>query len=63
MATMGKTNDQSDDERRMSEALDKVASEISGSDTVQQVAVAYVLNKTHNVFPLVGRRGRARSST
>ena len=40
----------------MSEALEVVAGEIGSEATVQQVALAYVLQKTPYVFPIVGGR-------
>ncbi|UNI21760.1 Putative aryl-alcohol dehydrogenase aad14 [Purpureocillium takamizusanense] len=47
--------DQSDDERRVSEALEAVAREL-GVESITAVALAYVRAKAHNVFPLVGGR-------
>jgi aryl-alcohol dehydrogenase-like predicted oxidoreductase len=47
--------DQSDDEVRMSEALAKVAAE-HGIESVTAIALAYVMSKAPNVFPLVGGR-------
>ncbi|KAJ5484753.1 aryl-alcohol dehydrogenase AAD14 [Penicillium diatomitis] len=47
--------DQSEDERRVSEALAKVAAE-HGIESVTAVALAYVLCKCPNVFPIVGGR-------
>ncbi|PYI17924.1 aryl-alcohol dehydrogenase [Aspergillus violaceofuscus CBS 115571] len=46
---------QSEDEVRMSEALGKVAAEL-GIESVTAVALAYVLAKYPNVFPVVGGR-------
>jgi len=46
---------QSEDEARMSEALAKVASE-HNTESVTAIALAYVLSKAPNVFPLVGGR-------
>ncbi|KAK9482356.1 NADP-dependent oxidoreductase domain-containing protein [Lipomyces starkeyi] len=46
---------QSEDEVKMSEALAKVASEHS-IESITAIALAYVLAKTPNVFPLVGGR-------
>lgn len=46
---------QSADEVRASEALAKVASE-HGIESVTAVALAYVMSKAENVFPLVGGR-------
>lgn len=51
---MGSGN-QSEGEVKMSEALSKVAEE-HGIESVTAVALAYVLSKTPNVFPLVGGR-------
>ncbi|KAK9371717.1 NADP-dependent oxidoreductase domain-containing protein [Lipomyces chichibuensis] len=47
--------DQTEDEVKMSEALAKVASE-HGIESVTAIALAYVLAKAPNVFPLVGGR-------
>ncbi|RFU27209.1 hypothetical protein B7463_g9136, partial [Scytalidium lignicola] len=47
--------DQSDDQIRMSEALEKVASE-HGIESVTAIALAYVLAKEPNVFPIIGGR-------
>ena len=46
---------QTEDEVRMSEALAKVAAE-HGIESVTAIALAYVLSKAPNVFPLVGGR-------
>lgn len=46
---------QTEDEVRMSQALAKVAAE-HGIESVTAIALAYVLSKTPNVFPLVGGR-------
>ncbi|PLB34202.1 aldo/keto reductase [Aspergillus candidus] len=46
---------QTDDELRMSEALSKVAEE-HGIESVTAVALAYVMHKAPNVYPLVGGR-------
>lgn len=46
---------QSDEARRISAALEKVASE-HGTDSIQQIALAYVMQKARNVFPIVGGR-------
>jgi aryl-alcohol dehydrogenase-like predicted oxidoreductase len=51
---MGST-DQTEDEVKMSEALSQVASE-HGIESVTAVALAYVMSKAPNVFPLVGGR-------
>lgn len=47
--------EQTDGERLASEALEKVAAE-HGTENIQQIALAYVMQKTRNVFPLVGGR-------
>ncbi|EPS28423.1 putative aryl-alcohol dehydrogenase AAD14 [Penicillium oxalicum] len=47
--------DQTDEERRISEALAKVAAE-HNIESVTAVALAYVLCKCPNVFPIVGGR-------
>ncbi|RAL07341.1 aryl-alcohol dehydrogenase [Aspergillus homomorphus CBS 101889] len=49
------SGDQTDEEVRMSEALGKVARE-HGIQSVTAVALAYVLSKAPNVFPVVGGR-------
>lgn len=46
---------QSDDARKVSQALESVAKE-HGTESIQQVALAYVLHKAANVFPVVGGR-------
>lgn len=46
---------QSEEEIKMSEALAKVAAE-HGIESVTAIALAYVMHKTPNVFPLVGGR-------
>ncbi|KAL4912533.1 NADP-dependent oxidoreductase domain-containing protein [Aspergillus aurantiobrunneus] len=46
---------QSEDEVRMSEALEKVAAE-QGVDSVTTIALAYVMSKAPYVFPVVGGR-------
>jgi aryl-alcohol dehydrogenase-like predicted oxidoreductase len=47
--------EQSEYAQQVSEALAKVAAE-HGTDSVQQIALAYVMRKASNVFPLVGCR-------
>lgn len=47
--------DQTEDERRISEALAKVAAE-HGIESVTAIALAYVMCKSPNVFPIVGGR-------
>ncbi|KAL2831944.1 NADP-dependent oxidoreductase domain-containing protein [Aspergillus pseudoustus] len=49
------TGEQTPDEVKMSEALAKVAAE-HGIESVTAVALAYVLQKVPNVFPIVGGR-------
>lgn len=51
----GRFKGQSEAARKVSEALEKVAGEHS-VDSIQQIALAYVLRKARNVFPLVGFR-------
>ncbi|KJJ30968.1 putative aryl-alcohol dehydrogenase [Aspergillus flavus AF70] len=46
---------QSEDEARMSEALEKVAAEY-GVESVTTIALAYVLSKAPYVFPIIGGR-------
>lgn len=47
--------EQSEDERRVSEALEKVSAE-HGVKSLTSIALAYVRAKANNVFPLVGGR-------
>ncbi|RKU44418.1 putative aryl-alcohol dehydrogenase aad14 [Coniochaeta pulveracea] len=46
---------QTEDEKKVSEALEKVAGEL-GIESVTAVALAYVIAKAENVFPIVGGR-------
>ncbi|KAJ9619273.1 putative aryl-alcohol dehydrogenase aad14 [Taxawa tesnikishii (nom. ined.)] len=55
LRSMMGSGEQTEDEVKMSEALEKVASE-HGIESVTAVALAYVMNKAPNVFPLVGGR-------
>jgi aryl-alcohol dehydrogenase-like predicted oxidoreductase len=48
-------SEQSPDEEKISAALEKVAGEL-GTESIQAVALAYVMQKTQNVFPIVGGR-------
>ncbi|KAK8194197.1 putative aryl-alcohol dehydrogenase aad14 [Zalaria obscura] len=48
-------SEQTKDEVKMSEALAQVASE-HGIESVTTIALAYVLSKTPNVFPIIGGR-------
>ncbi|KAI9901372.1 hypothetical protein N3K66_003189 [Trichothecium roseum] len=50
------THDQSDAEVAVSERLHEVARELGADVTVQQVALAYVMHKAIDVFPIVGGR-------
>ncbi|KAI0031215.1 Aldo/keto reductase [Vararia minispora EC-137] len=50
-----KTWERNDDERKMSAALDKIAAEV-GAKSIQAVAIAYVMQKTPYVFPIIGGR-------
>ncbi|THH07897.1 hypothetical protein EW146_g9172 [Bondarzewia mesenterica] len=47
--------ERNEDERKVSLALEKVAAEV-GAKTIQAVAIAYHLQKTPYVFPIVGGR-------
>ena len=47
--------EQTEDEAKVSEALDKVAQEHSGA-SITAIAIAYVMQKTRYVFPLIGGR-------
>ena len=49
------SKDQTPEEEKMSEALSNVAAE-HGTESVTAIALAYVLSKTPNVFPLIGGR-------
>ena len=55
LRTIFGSGEQTDEEVRISEALAQVASE-HGIESVTAIALAYVLAKTPNVFPLVGGR-------
>ncbi|PVH72890.1 putative aryl-alcohol dehydrogenase Aad14 [Cadophora sp. DSE1049] len=48
-------SEQSEDEAKMSAALEKVAAE-QGTESITAIALAYVMAKAPNVFPLVGGR-------
>lgn len=50
-----RSTDQTDDERNASAILEKIAKN-HNTESIQQIALAYVLQKTTNVFPLVGGR-------
>ncbi|KAJ5511874.1 Aldo/keto reductase [Penicillium expansum] len=54
-AFAGRPPHQTEEEIKVSEALAKVASE-HGIDSVTSVALAYVMSKAGNVFPLIGGR-------
>jgi len=47
--------ERTEDEKRMSAALEKVAKEV-GTEHISAVAIAYVMQKTTHVFPIVGGR-------
>ena len=49
------SGDQTEEEVKMSAALEKVADEIGGV-SITAVALAYVMQKTINVFPIIGGR-------
>jgi aryl-alcohol dehydrogenase-like predicted oxidoreductase len=51
-----KGSDQTEDQIKMSAALEKVANELGGGYSVTAVALAYVLQRTPYVFPVVGGR-------
>lgn len=55
LRSIGGSGEQSEQEVKMSEALEKVANEI-GDVSITAVALAYVMQKTINVFPIVGGR-------
>lgn len=55
LRSLGGSGGQTEQEVKISEALAKVAGE-HGIESVTAVALAYVLQKTPNVFPLVGGR-------
>jgi aryl-alcohol dehydrogenase-like predicted oxidoreductase len=48
-------NEQSEAEEKMSAALEKVANEL-GAQSIQSVALAYVMQKAQYVFPIIGGR-------
>lgn len=48
--------EQTPEEVKISAALDKVAQEIGGKASVTAVALAYVMQKTPYVFPIIGGR-------
>ena len=47
--------ERNEDERNMSAALEKVAKEV-GTEHISAVAIAYVMQKTPYVFPIIGGR-------
>ncbi|KAJ3483048.1 hypothetical protein NLI96_g6576 [Meripilus lineatus] len=47
--------ERTEDQRKVCKALDKVASEV-GATSINAVAIAYVLQKTPYVFPIIGGR-------
>jgi len=52
---MGQSWERTEDETKMSRALEKVAKDI-GAKTISAVAIAYVMQKTPYVFPIIGGR-------
>jgi len=52
---MGPQWERTDDEKKMLHALEKVAKEV-GTQHVTAVAIAYVMQKTTHVFPIIGGR-------
>jgi len=48
-------SEQTEGEKKISEALEKVAGEV-GVESITAVALAYVMQKTPNVFPIIGGR-------
>jgi aryl-alcohol dehydrogenase-like predicted oxidoreductase len=55
LRSMMGNGEQTEEEVKMSEALSNVAAE-HGIESVTAVALAYVLSKTPNVFPIIGGR-------
>ncbi|KAL2865379.1 NADP-dependent oxidoreductase domain-containing protein [Aspergillus lucknowensis] len=51
----GRSSNQSEEAKQVSAALEKIASE-HGIESIQQIALAYVMQKARNVFPIVGGR-------
>ena len=47
--------ERTEDEKKMSHALEKVAREV-GTQHITAVALAYVMQKTTHVFPIIGGR-------
>jgi aryl-alcohol dehydrogenase-like predicted oxidoreductase len=47
--------ERTEDEKKVSQALEKVAKEV-GTEHITAVAIAYVMQKTTHVFPIVGGR-------
>ncbi|TFY70839.1 hypothetical protein EVG20_g2166 [Dentipellis fragilis] len=52
---MGPEWEHTPDEKKMCQALEKVAGEV-GAKSIQAVAIAYVMQKTTHVFPILGGR-------
>lgn len=52
---MGMHWERNEDEKKMSRALEKIAKEV-GTQHITAVAIAYVMQKTTHVFPIVGGR-------
>ncbi|KAI1439421.1 aryl-alcohol dehydrogenase [Annulohypoxylon stygium] len=51
----GRGSEQNEEARRASDELEKIAAK-HGNVSIQQIALAYVIHKAPNVFPLVGGR-------
>ncbi|VDB84751.1 unnamed protein product [Peniophora sp. CBMAI 1063] len=52
---MGGRWERNEDERKMAKVLEKIAGEV-GAKTIQAVAIAYVMQRTPYVFPIIGGR-------
>ncbi|PGH14047.1 hypothetical protein AJ79_03317 [Helicocarpus griseus UAMH5409] len=55
LRAMFSPGDQNEEERRVSEVLETIAKQ-HGAASVQQIAIAYVIQKARNVFPVIGGR-------
>ncbi|KLO07374.1 Aldo/keto reductase [Schizopora paradoxa] len=54
-AMMGPQWERTEDEKKVSRALEKIAKEV-GTQHITAVAIAYVMQKTTHVFPIIGGR-------
>ena len=52
---LGPNWQRNEDEKKLSAALEKVAKEV-GTEHITAVAIAYVMQKTTHVFPIIGGR-------